>query len=358
MVGLEALNIPNLLEVYDQEISKNVKNKNALYNFEINKMQNINKIINVVSGGLYEGGKYNIFLIKEPKVRIIMSLNISDKLLNHFATRYILYPKLDKLLMDKNVATRKDMGTSRARKLINKYLEKLKKYDNIYVLKIDIKKYFYTINHDVLKDEIKPFLNSEEFNLISNIIDSSNKKYINERINNLNINKENYVTYEYGKGLPIGNMTSQFLSIFYLYKLDHYIVYDLKLKYYVRYMDDFIILHHDKNYLKECYKKIEDKIKNYYKLEINTNKTKISNIKDGILFLGYNYKVINKKTIIKINNITKRRIRNKVRSNIYLYKNNNLSLESLFSSLSNYYNSYEYDKHIVKNIIDEELENF
>ncbi len=354
MDGLKILNIPNLLEVYDNEISKNVSNKNALYNFEINKMQNLSRIINVVNSKLYDGGTYNIFLIKEPKVRIIMSLNISDKLLNHFVTRFILYPNLNKLLDDRNVATRKDMGTSKARDLINKYLERLKKYDNIYVLKIDIKKYFYTINHEVLKRELKPFLNSEEYDLIDRIINSSNKEYINNRIRELS----NDLNYSFGKGLPIGNMTSQFLSIFYLYKLDHYIVYDLKLKYYVRYMDDFIILHNDKAYLKECLNKIIDKINNYYKLEVNINKTKISNMKDGILFLGYNYKVINKKSIIKINNITKRRIRNKIRDNFYLYRNKKITLESLFSSLSNYYSSYKYDRYTVRKIINEELINF
>ena len=308
MDGLKELKIKNLLEVYNLEISKNVKNKRALYNFEVNKIQNISKIINIVNRGLYDGGTYNIFLIREPKVRIIMSLNVLDKLLNHFITRFILYPKLDYLLDDRNVATRKNMGTNRARILINKYLEKLKKYDNIYVLKIDIKKYFYTINHEILKREIKPYLSSLEFELMSKIIDSSNRKYINDRISKLNIDKNEYIDYEYGKGLPIGNMTSQFLSIFYLHRLDHYIVHNLGLKYYVRYMDDFIILHNDKGYLKECLEKIKKRIRGYYGLEINGKKTKISNIKDGILFLGYNYKVINKKTIIKINNVTKRRI--------------------------------------------------
>ena len=72
-----------------------------------------------------------------------------------------------------------------------------------------------------------------------------------------------------GKGLPIGNMTSQFLSIYYLNRLDHKIVHDYKIPCYVKYMDDFILIHQDKEYLKEICKKIENELNDVYKLDIN-----------------------------------------------------------------------------------------
>ena len=100
--------------------------------------------------------------------------------------------------------------------------------------------------------------------------------------------------YSKDKGLSIGNMTSQFLAIFYLSKLQHFIRHNLKLIF-INYMDDYIIIHHDKNYLKSFLNVIIDNINKEYKLEINKNKTFIINAKYGGNFLGYKFKVINKK---------------------------------------------------------------
>ena len=251
---MDNLNVSNLLNIYENEISKNVKNKRKLYDFEINKMQYIEDIIKMLKNGLVGHKHYNIFLIYEPKCRLVMSLSVKDKVINHFVTRYVLEKKLTKYLNDRNVATRKGMGTDYAIKLVKKYINKLKcKYDNFYVLKMDISKYFYSIDHEVLKKLMADKLDTYEYDIISKIIDSTNKNYINETINKVKKNND-IPLYEYNKGLPIGNMTSQFLSIYYLYKLDHFIVNDLHLKYYVRYMDDFIVLDNDIKKLKKLRK--------------------------------------------------------------------------------------------------------
>lgn len=227
----------NLLNIYEQEISKNVKNKKKLDKFEINKVQNITNIIDMLNRGKIGHEHYNIFLIYEPKCRLVMSLSIKDKIINHFVTRYALEAKLIKYLDLRNVATRKGMGTDYGIRLVIKYLKKLKN-NKFYILKIDISKYFYSIDHEVLKELLVDKLDSYEYDLICKIIDSTNKEYINSTINK--IKEKNNIEvplYYHGRGISIGNMTSQFLSIFYLYKLDHYIVHDLKLKYYVKYMD-------------------------------------------------------------------------------------------------------------------------
>ena len=140
----------NLLNIYESEISKNVKNKKKLVKFEINKVQNITNIIDMLNRGKIGHEHYNIFLIYEPKCRLIMSLSIKDKIINHFVTRYALEAKLTKYLDLRNVATRKGMGTDYGIRLVIKYLKKLKS-NKFYILKIDISKYFYSIDHEVLK---------------------------------------------------------------------------------------------------------------------------------------------------------------------------------------------------------------
>lgn len=103
-------------------------------------------------------------------------------------------------------------------------------------------------------------------------------------------------------------MTNQFLAIFYLYKLHNYIIHKLKLKYTVIYMDDYIIMHEDKEYLRICLKEIESILHNDYKLKLNRKKTKITSSKDGFVFLQYIFKVVNNKTIIKLRKDTLRKI--------------------------------------------------
>ena len=359
----EYINYQNILSIYEKEIVKNVKHKNKLKIFERNKVQNINTILNILNSNHYDGAKYELLLISEPKLRIVMSLKILDKIINHFTTRYILEPKLTKHLDDRNIATRKGMGTDYGIRLIKKYLEMNKKYDTFYSLKIDISKYFYSIDHEVLLGMLKNDLDSDEYQLVSSIIHSTNQYYVNEQIMHLkNINKNTYhdrlqeldsiPLYSYGKGLPIGNLTSQFLSIYYLNRLDHYIVHDLKIKCYLRYMDDFILIHHDKEYLKYCLFKIRSILNKQYKLDINMKKTQISNIKHGFTILGYRFRVINKKTIINIKKDTKNRIKRKVKENRYLLEKNVSNFSKVFSSINNYYYSYKYSDE-AKKIVDQ-----
>ena len=149
-------------------------------------MMNIEKVYNELNNINYDGGYYNIFLIKDPKYRIIMSLNIKDKLINHYVTTYFLYPNLEKRLIDRNVATRKNKGRDYAIKLIKKDIEVLKKKKEFYILKLDIAKYFYSIDHNKLKDMLKEDLRDEYmYKYISNIINSTNNDYINKHIKSI-----------------------------------------------------------------------------------------------------------------------------------------------------------------------------
>ena len=341
------VNVYDLLDIYDKEISKNTKNKKKINNFERNKMENIYDIKNIIESGKYKVGKYNIFSINSPKYRIVMSINVKDKIINHYVARFILIPKLDKYLDIRNCATRKNMGYDYAIKLLIKYLEENKKDGKFYILRIDISKYFYSIDHEVLKSLLKDKLDVDEYKIISDIIDSTNYDYINEdilRIKNklIELDKkrskeiEEIPLIEKGKSLPIGNMTSQFLSIFYLYKLDHYIVNDLKLKYMVKYMDDYVIIFNDREYLKYALKVISSKLEKEYKLRINKRKTMKLDSYHGFEFLGYNFRVINNRVIINIKSDNKKSMKNNIKKLGYLYRNNLINYKRCFNSMSNY----------------------
>ena len=338
----------NLLNIYEQEISKNVKNKKKLVKFEINKVQNITNIIDMLNRGKIGHEHYNIFLIYEPKCRLVMSLSIKDKIINHFVTRYALEAKLTKYLDLRNVATRKGMGTDYGIRLVIKYLKKLKS-NKFYILKIDISKYFYSVDHEVLKSLLIDKLDSYEYDLICKIIDSTNEEYIVKTIAKLKEENKDIIDipdYTYGRSMPIGNMTSQFLSIFYLYKLDHFIVHDLKLKYYVRYMDDFIILDSDLEKLKKARDIIIEKLEGEYKLKVNRKKTKIVSCKEGFSFLGYIFKVIDKKLVIKIKRSNLEKIKKRVKQVRYLLDRNKISHYRAFCSIMTYSNCYKYTENI------------
>jgi len=284
------VDIKKIQYIYNKRIKLNTKNKVKLEKFENNYVSNMIYIKNILEEKIYNPGKYNIFIINEPKLRIIMSQNIIDKIINHVVTQYFLINIFDKSLINENIATRKNKGTHYGIKLLKKYLNELKGSE-FYILKFDISKYFFNIDHDIVKNIIRSKIKDKDvLNILDNIIDSTNQDYVN---NDINILKQKYLKkhnnyineinklpiYNKGKGLPIGNMSSQFIAILYLNELDHFIKEKLKIKYYIRYMDDGILLHKDKSYLKYCLKEIT-KIINKYKLSLNS-KTQIISIKQG-----------------------------------------------------------------------------
>ena len=315
------ININNIIDVYEYKIKKNTKNKEKIEEFDNFYSQNIIQIKEELMSGNYIPGEYNIFFIREPKLRVIMSQSIKDKIVNHLVARYFLINIFENTLIEENIATRKNKGTHYGLKLFKKYLNIVKNnYNNFYILKFDISKYFYNIDHDIVKELIRNKIKDKKvINIIEKIIDSTDCDYINKKIINLNNYNEEITLYKKGKGCPIGNMTSQIIGILYLNELDHYIKEKLKIKYYIRYMDDGILIHEDKDYLKYCLKEIE-KIVNKYKLELN-RKTKIYKSSEGIEFLGFRFIIKNNKLIMKVKNNTKKNFKkriNKININSYI----------------------------------------
>ena len=317
------------------KVKKNCKNKRAVCEFYIKLNCNLLNILQILKDRNYVFSKYRIFLITDPKYRIIMSENINDKIVNHMVSRYILLPALESKLIDTNVATRIGRGSRYAFETFNKYLKALL-YQNkeIYVLKLDIKKYFYNIDHEILFNMIKRYIKEEDsLEIIKHIISLTNEDYVNKDIYYLKRNMINYIRkskmtdneksiklkqindipyYKNGKGLGIGNQTSQILAIFYLNDVDHYIKEELNFKYYLKYMDDLLIIDTDKEKLENAFKLIEKEI-NKLKLELNS-KSNLYKMSKGISFLGYKFLIKENKIIIKYNNQTIRRIDKRLRN--------------------------------------------
>ena len=102
--------IKDLIDIYENEVKKDVKNKKKIFEFERNKMEYFVDMKSKLENNEYDGGKYTIFWIFEHKVREVMSQSIYDKVINHYVTRFILEPKLTKYLNNRNCVTRKNMG--------------------------------------------------------------------------------------------------------------------------------------------------------------------------------------------------------------------------------------------------------
>ena len=330
----------NILSVY-KKIKNSTKNKKEVYNYELNLNQNLLDTLFSLSKSTYVFSKYNIFLVREPKYRLIMSESFPDKVVNHLFSKYVLSYALQSTLINSNVATRTDKGSKEAYNLFIKYTNKLiYEKKKIYVLKIDISKYFYNINHNIMINMVNEKIKDKRvLDMLKVILDTTDNDYVNKtilsvvnreiyKVNKLNIStieKEKLIKelksiplYRKGYGLPIGNMSSQILAVFYLNKVDHFVKEKLGCKYYIRYMDDLVILGNDKEELKNFFESVCKYIESF-DLNIN-NKSGIYSLSNGVNFLGYKFKVFNNKLIIRYRSDTIKRV-NKRLKNLKVYDN-------------------------------------
>lgn len=285
------------------EVCRNTKNKRKVERYRQYKCINLFKVYNLLITKKYEVGKPFVFKIYEPKERRIVSQSMQDKLINHLISRHILYPAIMPALIEQNVASRPGKGTRAGLDYFKEYTRKCKvKYGEYYILKCDISKFFQSINHDILKSKIKRRIKDKDaLDIVYKLIDSEKK------------------------GLGIGNMSSQVLAIFYLNDLDHYIKEELKIKYYIRYQDDFLLFHESKEYLKECLEKIRIFLQ---KEQLTLNqKTRIYKNTNNFIFLGRD----NKGRYAKY-----RVVRRKIKKREYLYRTGKINLMSMLSTIANY----------------------
>ncbi len=286
------------LENLELAFKKARKNKSFMpyvIKFEKNLEEELKRLHEELISLTYKPLKLKRFIVRDPKTRTIHSSVFRDRVVYH-AIVNILEPIFDKTFIYDSYASRKNKGTHKAVQRFDKFKRKVsrngklvKNYfnkNNIigYVLKSDIKHYFNPVDHEMLLKIIARKIKDESIVwLIKQILD-------------------NFNTSIKGKGMPLGNLTSQFFANVYLNELDQFIKHKLKAEYYIRYVDDFVILHENKEVL-EAYKNKIIKYLMNLRLELHPNKSNILSLKNGIIFLGYrifyHYKLLKKSNLRK-----------------------------------------------------------
>lgn len=318
-----------LLEA-EERASKGKKKRKEIILFEMDLETNIIKILNEIKSGTYSFGNYREFVIYEPKKRLIKSLPYRDRIVHQWYIVEFIKPFYFRRFIRDTYACIDNRGTHAAVLRVQKYMKKMnQKYGDYYVLKCDIKKFFYSINIDILINILSKKIKDKKLLEFTKLILQSKEK----------------------KGIPIGNYTSQFFANIYLNELDHYIKDVLKVKYYVRYMDDFILLLENKNIAKEIKQKINNYVCNELDLELN-KKTRYYSSKEGIDFCGYK--------IFENHILLRKRFKLKMKKNIKkwnkLYNENKINMKRMemsynsFLAHASHANSYKYISKIEKEI--------
>lgn len=273
------------LELAFMKARKRKTLKPYVIEFESNLDNNLKQLKQELETFTYSPAPLNTFIIRDPKTRKISASHFKDRVVHH-ALCNIIEPILSKSFIHDSFANQKGKGTHKAIERFEEFMKKVKlcgarphgggqrkifdfeKSDGC-VLKADIRHYFDTIDHKIL------------LQIVEHRIKDQNVIWL------LNIILQNHKTQIKGKGMPIGNLTSQFLANVYLNELDYFIKQKLQAKYYIRYVDDFVILHEDRDKLQEWMVAIDGFLKNRLEIELHPEKTKILLLNKGITFLGF-----------------------------------------------------------------------
>ena len=274
----------------------------------------------------YQPRDYRYFKVYIPKERTIAVADFRDRIVHH-AIVNILEPIYEKVFIYNSYATRKNKGTHKAVKKAQDFLR-----ENYWYFKTDVKKYFDSIDHKILYSVITRKIKDRKLlGLIKKIIKNGGKQ---------------------GKGLPIGNLTSQFFANIYLDQLDHYIKDNLRVNSYLRYMDDFVVLSDDKEYLKTLWKKIEAFLHSNLDLRLKPSASFINSRTNGLSFLGT--RIFPNTIRVKKENLD--RSIHKIKTREKEYKQGEIteaklqqSVNSIIAHLSNY-NTYNLRKDIFKGL--------
>ena len=265
--------------------------KTSALKFDTRALEGVNLLIEQIKNRMYTVSPYTEFKVYEPKERDVKTCSFKDKVVQHCLCDNVILPRLETILVEENSAGRKGKGTLYALDLLSKQMALFyKKYGfDGYILKCDVKKYFYNIDHEALKKIVEYHFGYDEGIcwLCNRFIDSTE-----------------------GKGLALGNQINQGFAILYLDGMDKLIKYELGIEYFGRYMDDFYLIHPSKEYLKYCLFVIKGYLETL-DLQLNT-KTQIFPFKNGVSFLGFHSYVVNGgKVVRRLKNQNKRNAQKK-----------------------------------------------
>lgn len=302
----------NLYNAY-LDCRKRKRNTANALKFEQNLEANLFQLLDDLKNRKYQTSTSISFIVEEPVIREIFAGNFRDRIVHHLLVRYI-EKDIDKRFIYDSYACRKEKGGQLGKVRVQKFANV--NTDNYY-LKLDIQGFFMHINKDImfdilekhiLKSDYEKGVENELLYLIKVILFSDPTKNFKFKgsyalKNKIPKYKSLFHTPE-NCGIPIGNLTSQFFANVYLNELDQFVKRELKIKYYGRYVDDFILFHGDKEYLKACRNKIDLFLKTRLKVKLHPRKQILQDVKKGFGFVGFyikpNYSVPLNKNFLKI----------------------------------------------------------
>ncbi len=246
--------------------------------FNYHLEQELEKIKTELETKTYQPGKYKTFEIKEPKPRMISAAPYRDRVVHH-ALCNIIAPIFEKTFINDSYANREGFGTHKA---LRRFIDFAR--SSQYILQCDIKKYFPSIDHQILKQVIRRKIKCQDtLWLIDTIIDNSNEQI---RVIDHFPGDDLLAPIQHQKGLPIGNLTSQWMGNIFLSPLDHFVKEKLRLSKYLRYVDDFSLFSNDHEFLQEARQAIEEYLARL-RLKIHPRKSQLFETKKGANFLGF-----------------------------------------------------------------------
>jgi RNA-directed DNA polymerase len=246
---------------------KGKSKKQDVISFRENIIGNITTLQRELTEGTYKPRPLSTFVIRDPKTRVIRKSAFRDRIVHH-AICNIIEPIFERTFIYDSFANRKGKGSSNALKRFDIFKRKTTKNNKTgcFVLKADIRHYFDEVDHDILLHIISRKIKDEQLiNLISVVLKNHSDNV----------------------GMPLGNMTSQFFANLYLNELDQFVKHNLKARFYIRYVDDFVILHRDKEVLENYKGNISLFLAERLKLHLHETKTKILPLHKGVSFLGF-----------------------------------------------------------------------
>jgi RNA-directed DNA polymerase len=226
----------------------------------------------------YQPGEYTVFKIIAPKPRQISAAPYRDRVVHH-ALCNIITPIFERSFIADSYANRVGFGTHKALRKFTEFARSSR-----YILQCDLSKYFPSIDHEILKQIIRKKIKcTDTLWLIDSIIDHSN---LQEPFLHYFPNDDLLTPLERRKGLPLGNLTSQFFANIYLNEFDRFVKENLKIKKYLRYVDDFALFADDKTSLEIAHQEIQNYLVNL-RLLLHPKKTQIFETKHGVNFVGF-----------------------------------------------------------------------
>lgn len=279
---------------------KQVLWKDSVAFFYHNWLREISKLEKELHNGTYKERKAKYFTVTEPKEREIMSIAFRDRVYQRSLNDVAIYPEVSRHFIYDNMACQRGKGTHKARERLKCFMQKYYRRHGSegYVLQCDVKGYYPHMRHDIAKMVFKKYLDDNIYKMAADIIDN----------------------FPGEAGFNPGSQIIQIVGIAALNRMDHYIKEQLKIKYYIRYMDDFVLIHEDKETLKKCLACIS-KILKSLGMSLNVKKTKIRKLKEKTLFLGFQFRLTDTgKVIINIDPHRVKHERKKLRRMVNLVK--------------------------------------